>query len=123
MGLEKVALEQTERIIECEQISEVMRRTLMGICSKFEEFISKSPWKDKVEKVLKNGNKLTVGKAKAKLIENSKGDILVYRKFAGYGPDLPDGSPTLRFILQRPSGTTYLYAKPNANGSFSPVRL
>ena len=39
MGLEKFALEQTERIIECEQISEVMRRALMKICSKFQKDI------------------------------------------------------------------------------------
>ena len=52
MGLEKFALEQTERIIECEQISEVMRRALMKICSKFEEFKFTSPWKDKVETIL-----------------------------------------------------------------------
>ena len=123
MGLEKFALEQTERITECEQISQVMRRALLEICSKFEEFTCKSPWKDKVETILKNGNKLTVGKAGAKVIENPSGETLVYRKFAGYGPDLPDGSPTLRFILQRPSGRTSLYVRPNINGGFSPVRI
>ena len=123
MGFEKFALEQTERIIECEQISEVMRSALMKICSKFEEFKFTSPWKDKVETILKNGNKLTVGKAKAKVIESPRGDVLVYRRFEGFGPDLPDGSPTLRFRLQRPSGTTYLYVKPNINGGFSLARL
>ncbi len=123
MGLEKFPLEQTERIIECEQISEIMRRALMKICSKFEEFHYSSPWKDKLETILKNGNKLTVGKAGAKVIEDPKGEVLVYRKFVGYGPDLPDGSPTLRFKLQRPSGETRLLVRPNVNGTFSPVRL
>ena len=113
MSLEKFALEQTE----------VMRKALMKICTKFEEFIYKSPWDDKVETILKNGNKLTVGKAGAKAIQNPSGETLVYRKFAGYGPDLADGTPTLRFRLQRPSGRTSLYVRPNINGTFSPVRL
>lgn len=123
MGLEKLALEQTEKIIECEQISQVVRRALLDICSKFEEFIYKSPFKDKVETLLKNGNKLTTGKAGAKVLESPKGEILAHRKFVGYGPDLADGTPTLRFKYERPSGTTHLLVKPNVNGTFSPVRL
>ena len=125
IGLEKFALEQTEKIVEHEQISRETLRILLEIASRFEEFTAgmKSPWKDALEKVAKNGNTVIIGKAGAKLIENPAGETLVCRRFLGYGPDLPDGTPTLRFKLVRPSGETRLIVKPNVNGTFSPVRL
>ena len=123
MKLESLGIESLERIVEHTDISRQVRETLLNICTKFEQFEYSSPWKDSVEKFLKNGKKLTVGKAGAKVIEDSKGDVLVYRKFSGYGPTLNDGTPTLRFYVDRPSGRTCLVVKPRVDGRFSPVRL
>ncbi len=123
MGLEKFALEQTERIIEHEQISRQLWSALHEICKKFDEYTYKSPWKDRIQKVLKNGNKLSIGKAGGKVIETPNDQVLVYRKCKGYGESLPDGTPTLRFEVRRPSGVTEFRVRPNLNGTFSPVRL
>lgn len=123
MGMEKFVLESVEQTLENIRLSEELLRPLWQRAAQFEDFLYKSPWKDVVEKIAKNGNKITIGQAGAKTIKNKMGELLVYRKFAGYGPELPDGSPTLRFRIERPSGHTTLYVKPNLNGTYSPVKL
>ena len=123
MKLESFGLEALENIAEHTRISEQVREVLLNICAKFDKYECFSPWKGAVEKVLKNGKKLTVGNAGAKALENSNGDLLVYRKFSGYDRTLPDGTPTLRFYVDRPSGRTRLVVKPRVDGGFSPVRL
>lgn len=123
MKLENFEAESLEIVVEQMEISRQVREVLLDICAKFEPFEFLSPWKDSVERGLKNGKKLTIGKAGAKVLENSKGDVLVYRKFSGYGPTLDDGTPTLRFYVDRPSGRTRLLVKPRVDGTFSPVRL
>lgn len=123
MGMEKFALEIVEQTLEHIRLSDELLKPLWKRASQFEDFLSKSPWKDAVEKIAKNGNKITIGKAGAKTIEGKSGELLVCRKFTGYGPELPDGSPTLRFRIERPSGRTTLFVKPNLNGTYSPVRL
>ena len=123
MKLESFGCEAIENLVEHTEISRQVRQALLEICAKIEEFEFTSPWKNSIEKILKNGKKLTIGKAGAKYIEDSKGDVLVYRKFYGYGPTLEDGTPTLRFHVDRPSGRTSLLVKPRLDGHFSPVRL
>lgn len=128
MGLEKLGLEVIEQGLEhirIARLSDEILESMRTVVKNFEDFVfpNASPWKDATKTVMKNGNELTIGKAGAKCIENKTGELLVYRKCLGEGPTLADGTPTLRFMTERPSGRTYFYAKPNLNGSLSPVRL
>lgn len=118
MGLEKFALEAVEHV----RLSEELLAPLWKLAGKFEDFLYKSPWKNAVTKIAKNGNSVQVGDAGAKAIVSKTGDLLVHRKLTGIS-ELPNGSPALKYTISRPNGRTYLYVRPNLNGTFSPVRL
>ena len=125
MGLEKIGLEVLEQGFEHLRLSENLLKPLWKIASKLEEFANfggRSPWKDVTTKIAKNGNKVTVGQAGAKAIEDKLGNVRLSRKLSSV-LEAPDGSPVLRYSVHRPSGHTYLYAKLNPNGKISPMRF
>lgn len=125
MGLEKFGLEVLEQGLEHVRLSEELLKPLWKIASKFEEFATfggRSPWKDVTTKFAKNGNKITIGQAGAKAIEDKLGNVRVSRKLSSV-LEAPDGSPVLRYSVNSPSGHRYLYAKLNPNGKISPMRF
>lgn len=122
MGLEKFVIRETENIVNHERLSREILDVLENFCAKLIDLKPES-WKNVTKKVMENGRTVTIGNAGAKSVVSPKNELSVYRKLVGYGEELADGTPTLNFRVQRPSGTTILRVKPNLNGTFSPVRL
>lgn len=122
MGFEKFVIRETENIINHERLTREVLDALESICSKVLDAKFEG-WRNAINKVTKNGTNVTIGKSGVKSVVSPKNELKVYRKLVGLGDCLADGTPTLKYRIERPSGATELLVKPNLNGGFSPVRL